>query len=194
MVMKKLIRKILKEDANLKVLKKYITRDLQKQVNSGEVPILDFVDLARKKLSENYYDEIRNIYFDFVGGEEEAFKLFKKYLEDKSITDEDIRKIGRMVFPSDHYKIIIKRIYNLDYKGNRIIGSNEELEFGFSLLDGQFDTSEGIMTLEELYDEKYDDIWLDVEDVLRSEIEDYVESIANNFGLEFDIITSHWDN
>ncbi len=192
--MKKLIRKILKEDANLKVLKKYITRDLQKQVNSGEVPILDFVDLARKKLSENYYDEIRNIYFDFVGGEEEAFKLFKKYLEDKSITDEDIRKIGRMVFPSDHYKIIIKRIYNLDYKGNRIIGSNEELEFGFSLLDGQFDTSEGIMTLEELYDEKYDDIWLDVEDVLRSEIEDYVESIANNFGLEFDIITSHWDN
>lgn len=192
--MKKLIKQILKEDVNLKVLKKYITRDLQKQVNSGEVPILDFVDLARKKLSENYYDEIRNIYFDFVGGEEEAFKLFKKYLEDKSITDEDIRKIGRVVLPSDHYKIIIKRIYNLDYKGNRIIGSNEELEFGFSLLDGQFDTSEGIMTLEELYNDINGDIWLDVEDVLRSEIEDYVESIANNFGLEFDIITSHWDN
>ena len=192
--MKNLIRRILKEDANLKVLKKYITRDLQKQVDSGEIPMLDFTDLARKKLSETYYDEIRNIYFDFVGGEEEAFKLFKKYLEGKSMTVDDIKKIGWNIHPNDYYEFIIKRIYNLDYRGNRIVGNNEELEFGVELLDGQFDTSEGIMTLEEIINQRYDDIWLDVEDLLRGQIEDYVESVANNFGLEFDTITSYWDN
>jgi hypothetical protein len=189
--MKNLIRQILKEEETNKVLKNYIIKLLQRQVDSGLIPKLDSIDLYRKGF-RNYFEQINNWYHEFVGGEEEAFKLFKKYLEDKSITDEDIKKIGRMVFPSDHYKIIIKRIYNLDYKGNRIIGSNEELEFGFSLLVGQFETSEGIMTLEELYNDINDDIRLDVEDVLRSEIEDYVDSIANNFGLEFDVITSHW--
>ena len=192
--MKNLIRKILKEDANIKVLKKYITRDLQKQVDSGEIPMLDFVDLARKKLSETYYDEIRNIYFDFVGGEEEAFKLFKKYLEGKIITDKNIRSIGWNINPNEYYKVKIIKVYNLDYRGNRIIGNNEELEFGFALLDGQFDTSEGILSLGELYDEEYDSAWLDMEDSLRGQIEDYVESVANNFGLEFDTITSYWDN
>ena len=192
--MKNLIRRILKEDVNIKVLKKYITRDLQKQVDSGEVPMLDFTDLARKKLSETYYDEIRNIYFDFVGGEEEAFKLFKRYLEGKNATVDDIKKIGWNIYPNDHYEFIIKRIYNSDYRGNRIVGSNEELEFGVELLDGQFETTEGIMTLEELIDDKYDDIWLDVEDSLRGQIEDYVESVSNNFGIEFNTITSYWDN
>ena len=33
MVMKNLIRRILQEDANIKVLNKHITRDLQKQVD-----------------------------------------------------------------------------------------------------------------------------------------------------------------
>lgn len=190
--MKNLIRKILKEDANLKVLKKYITRDLQKQVDSGEIPMLDFTDLARKKLSETYYDEIRNIYFDFVGGEEEAFKLFEKYLEGKIITDKNIRSIGWNIHPDEYYKVKIIKVYNLDYRGNRIIGNNEELEFGFELLDGQFDTSEGILSLGELYDEEYDSAWLDIEDSLRGQIEDYVESVYNNFGLEFDTTTSHW--
>jgi hypothetical protein len=110
--MKNLIRRILNEDANLKVLTKYITKDLQKQVSSGEIPMLDFTDLARKKLSENYYDEIINIYFDFVGGPEEAFKLFKKYIEGKTITDDDLRKLGWNVHPNDQFKVKITRIYN----------------------------------------------------------------------------------
>lgn len=192
--MRNLIRKILKEDANIKVLKTYITRNLQKQVDSGKIPMLDFIDLERKKLSQNYFNEIKQIYFDFVGSEEDAFKLFKKYLENKIITDEDIRNIGRKVLPEDQYKIKITRIYNLDYRGNRIVGNNEELEFGFRLLDGQFATSEGILTLKKLYEDRYDDIWLDVTDHLRTEIEDYVWSVVNNFGLEFDVYTSHWDD
>ena len=191
--MRDLIRKILKENTDYEIVKRTVIKQLEKKVKSGEVPSLNYNYLQKIGLG-NFEDEIRQIYFDFVGGEEEAFKLFKKYLEGKVITDVDIRNIGRNVFPQDKYEFQITRIYNSDYRGNRIIGNNEELEFGFKLLNGQFDTSEGIMTLDELLEERYDDIWLDVEDVLRSEIEDYVESVSNNFGLEFDTITSHWDD
>ena len=191
--MRDLIRKILKENTDYEIVKRTVIKQLEKKVKSGEVPSLNYNYLQKIGLG-NFEDEIRQIYFDFVGGEEEAFKLFKKYLEGKVITDVDIRNIGRNVFPQDKYEFQITRIYNSDYRGNRIIGNNEELEFGFELLDGQFDTSEGIMTLDELIEERYDDIWLDVGDVLRSEIEDYVESVSNNFGLEFDTITSHWDD
>lgn len=190
--MRDLIKKILKESVDYEIVKRAVTKQLDKKVKSGEVPSLNF-DYLQKIGLGNFEDEIRQIYFDFVGGEEEAFKLFKKYLEGKVITDVDIRNIGRNVYPQDKYEFQIIRIYNSDYKGKRILGSNEELEFSFELLDGEFDTSEGMMTLDELLEERYDDIWLDVEDVLRSEIEDYVESIANNFGLTFDAITSYWD-
>ncbi len=191
--MRDLIRKILKENTDYEIVKRTVINQLEKKVKSGEVPSLNFNYLRKIGLG-NFEDEIKQIYFDFVGGEEEAFKLFKKYLEGKVITDVDIRNIGRNVYPQDKYEFQITRIYNSDYRGYRIIGNNEELEFGFKLLNGQFDTSEGIMTLDELIEERYDDIWLDVEDVLRSEIEDYVESVSNNFGLEFDTITSHWDD
>ena len=46
--------------------------------------------------------------------------------------------------------------------------------FGFDLISGQFGTSEGILTLKELYKEKYDDIWVDVRDHMTNEIEDYI--------------------
>ena len=43
-------------------------------------------------------------------------------------------------------------------------------------------------------DERYDDIWLDVTDHLRSEIEFYILNISEgDFGLYFDTATSHWD-
>ncbi len=190
--MRDLIRKILKENTDYEIVKRTVIKQLEKKVKSGEVPSLNYNYLQKIGLG-NFEDEIRQIYFDFVGGEAEPFKLFKKYLEGKVITDVDIRNIGRNVFPQDKYEFQITRIYNSDYRGKRILGSNEELEFGFKLLDGEFDTSEGMMTLDELLEERYDDIWLDVEDVLRSEIEDYVESVANNFGLTFDTITSHFN-
>ena len=190
--MKDLIRKILKEETDFNLLKPFITKSLEKQVNSGEIPKINFLELNKIGLA-SYKDEVFQIYYDFVGGEEEAFKLFKKYIEGKIITDEDIRNIGRKVLPEDQYKIKIVRIYNPDYRGNRIVGNNEELEFGFELLDGQFATSEGILTLSELYDEEYDDIWDEVTEHMRYELEDYVWSVSNDFGLEFDVCTSHWN-
>jgi hypothetical protein len=191
--MKDLIRKILSEETGNKVIKNYVTKMWNDQVRSGKIPMLNIVDLERKKLS-TYIDEITKWYLEFVGGEEKAFQLFKKYLENKVITDKDVNNPWGIIDPIDIYKVKITTIYNLDYRGNRIMGSNEELEFGFRILDGQFSTSNGILTLEELYEERYDDIWLDVTDFLRSEIEDYVSSVVENFGLQFDDHTSHWDD
>jgi len=188
--MKSIIRKILIEGSKLNILKKYLIKTWNDQVKSGKIPMLNIIDLHRKNLS-NHIDEIIKCYFEFVGGEEEAFKLFKKYIDGKIITDVGVRNMGLKVLPEDQYKIKITRIYNLDYRGNRILGSNEELEFGFELLSGQFLTSEGILTLEELYDEKYEHLWFDVRDYLRTELEDYVWSVSKNFGLEFDAYTSY---
>lgn len=189
--MKDLIRKILKEETDFNLLKPFITKSLEKQVNSGEIPKINFLELNKIGLA-SYKDEVFEIYYDFVGGPEQAFKLFKKYIQDITFTDEDIRKIGRRVYPDDHYKIKINRIYNLDYRGNRIVGNNEELEFGFKVLYGQFATSEGILTLDKLVNDfEHEDAMIDVFDNLRSEVEDYVWSVANNFCLEFDVFTSY---
>jgi len=191
--MKTLIRRILQEDANIKVLNKHITRDLQKQVNSGKVPMLNFLDLERKGLS-NYFDEIKQIYFDFVGDDEEAFKLFKSFIDDKNITEKDIESIGIRIDPNDKYRIKLTGIYNPDYRGTRVVGSNTILEFGFALLDGQFMTDQGILSLEELYGEEYDTIWNDITDNMKWEIEDYVLTQARNFGLEFDDAETYWND
>ena len=191
--MKTLIRRILQEDANIKVLNKHITRDLQKQVNSGKVPMLNFLDLERKGLS-NYFDEIKQIYFDFVGDDEEAFKLFKSFIDDKNITEKDIESIGIRIDPNDKYRIKLTGIYNPDYRGTSVVGSNTILEFGFALLDGQFMTDQGILSLEELYGEEYDTIWNDITDNMKWEIEDYVLTQARNFGLEFDDAETYWND
>ncbi len=190
--MRETIRKILRENKDYEFLKRFLTKNFEKQINSGEIPKINISDLKRKGLG-SHIDDIINIYFDFVGGPEEAFKLFKQFIEGKIVTDDDLRKTGINVHPEDQFKVKITRIYNPDYRGKRIVGNNEELEFGFDLLDGQFETSDGILTLEELYSERYDDIWLDVTDYLRSEIEGYVQEIAeNNFGLYFKDAISLW--
>lgn len=191
--MKNLIRRILEEDNNIKVIKKYIIRDLQKKVNSGKIPMLDFLDLERKGLS-NYLDEIKQIYFDFVGDGEEAFKLFKNFIDDKNITEKDIEGIGIRIDPNDKYRIKLTGIYNPDYRGSRVVGSNTILEFGFALLDGQFMTDQGVLSMEELYDDEYDEIWEDITSNLKWEIEDYVLIQALNFGLDFDDTEIYWND
>ena len=69
-----------------------------------------------------------------------------------------------------------------------------ELEFGFYIIDGTFDTSDGQLTYEELMDDHYDDIYLDVVNWLRGEIEGYVHTIQLDFGLNYLDVTSQWDD
>ena len=110
--MKNIIKKILSEETGNKVIKNYVTKMWKKQQDSGEIPRINYIELRKRNLYKNI-DQIKEWYLDFVGGEEEAFKLFKKYIEGKTISDDDIRKSGVTVMEEDIYKI---KIYNFDSK------------------------------------------------------------------------------
>jgi hypothetical protein len=180
--MRNKIKKILKEEETNKVLKNYIIKLLERQVEAGLTPQLDIIDLERKGFLI-YMDKIKEWYREFVGGDEEAFKLFKRTLEGKIVTDKDFRKITINVAPQDNYEISIIEIHNPDYRGKRIVGTNmEELEFSYGIIDGQFETNEGIMTLDEIYDDISGDLVVDVFESLAYEIEDYMMVMTANFG------------
>jgi hypothetical protein len=186
MVMKNLIKKILKEDEGNKVVKNYVTKMWKKQQDSGEIPRINSIELRKRNLDKNI-DQIREWYFDFVGGPEEAFKLFDKYIEGRTISDVDLRKSGVRVHPDDIFKVKIYKIYNKNFD------PGDELEFVFDIVSGQFITNQGVLTLRELYKDEYDDTWVDVTDHLRSEIEFYILGISEgDFGLYFEVATSHW--
>ena len=189
--MRNKIKKILKEEETNKVLKNYIIKLLERQVEVGLTPQLDIIDLERKGFLI-YMDKIKEWYREFVGGDEEAFKLFKRTLEGKIVTDKDFRKITINVAPQDNYEISIIEIHNPDYRGKRIVGTNmEELEFSYGIIDGQFETNEGIMTLDEIYDDISGDLVVDVFESLAYEIEDYMMVMTANFGLDFDFVKSY---
>lgn len=185
--MKNIIKKILSEETGNKVVKNYVTKMWKNQMDSGEIPRINYIELRKRNLDKNI-DQIKEWYLDFVGGEEEAFKLFKKYIEGRTISDKDLRKSGVAVIEEDIYKIEIYKIFNESFE------PDDELEFRFDIVSGQFLTSEGVLTLKELYKEEYDDLWVDVTDHLRSEIEFYILKISEgDFGLYFDLAASHWD-
>jgi hypothetical protein len=189
--MKNIIRKILKEEEGNKVVKNYITKVWKKQQDSGVIPMIDYYDLQKRNLHK-HINQINNWYFDFVGNEEEAFKLFKTFIEGRTITDNDLRDFGMNIHPDDNYEVKINKVYNPDYNGKRIVGTNDELEFGYTLVAGQFTTSQGILTLEELYSDEYDDVWADVTNYLTDEIQNYVLDVSEfNFGLKFKEVTAY---
>ena len=63
---------------------------------------------------------------------------------------------------------------------------------GFSIIDATLITDEGLLTLEELYQDEYDDIWVEVTDELRYQIEGYVEEVAASFFLEFSLVSTEF--
>lgn len=188
--MKQLIKKILKEETEFNILEKFVKRELDKKVKMGELPRIFHQSLKLLSL-DKYVDEIQKIYFDYVGGPEEAFKMFKDFINNNIITEKDLKDVGINLPAEDKFKVKLL-IDNPDYRGKRIVGRNDELEMGFSIIDGTFITSEGIMTLDELFEERYDDIWLDVTDDLRYQIEGYVEVVAASFFLEFSLVSTEF--
>lgn len=185
--MKDLIRTILREDSKLGTLKKYFFNIWEQQVNSGEIPRIGYVDVYRKKLSK-YIHQIDEWYYEFVGGEDEAFKLFDRYMTNLKVTDVDMKNADQKINPNDNFEVIVTRIYDTSYE------KDGELEFGFTIIDGTFLTDEGQLTWDELMEEKYDLIYIDVENWLRGEIEAYVHTTQLDFGLDYFVVTSHWDD
>jgi len=185
--MKSIIRNILREDSKLEILKKYFFTIWNDQVNSGEIPKIGYVDVYRKKLSK-YIEEIDKWYFEFVGGQEEAFKLFDQYMTNLKVTDKDLRDANQMINPNDHFEVVITRIFDESYN------DSGELEFGFTVIDATFLTDEGQLTWDELMHERYDSIYFDVENWLRGEIEGYVSTISLDFGLNYLYFRTQWDD
>ena len=188
--MRKLIKQILKEEErNISVLKNYFINTWEKQLNSGNSPrIPNIVDLERKRLY-NFITEINSWYLEFVGGEENATSMLDKYLDGLTVTEDDLKKMGFSIHPYDKFKIKITGV--IDYK-YRDYGNT--LGFGFYIIDGNFETSDGQLTYEELMDEHYDDIYHDVTNWLRGELEGYVYEICLSFGLDFTRVDSTWDD
>jgi hypothetical protein len=189
--MRKLIRRILLESYYPKGLERYISKSLENQVKSGLTPKLDWKKLKSQLLTDDYYDNIKNQYFDFVGGEQEAFKMFKKFIDGRIITEKDLKNIGFKIHPEDKYKVLINAVYTDSYDDSE----NNVLEVGFELLDAQYIIDGGIvLSLEQLNSEEYDDIWNEITDSMKWEIEDYVLVQALNYGLEYSDVDLQWND
>lgn len=189
--MRKLIRRILLESYYPKGLELYISKSLENQVKSGLTPKLDWIKLKSQLLTDDYYDNIKNQYFDFVGGEQEAFKMFKKFIDGRIITEKDLKNIGFKIHPEDKYKVLINAVYTDSYDDSE----NNVLEVGFELLDAQYIIDGGIvLSLEQLYSEEYDDIWNEIDDSMKWEIEDYLLVQALNYGLEYSDVDLQWND
>jgi len=188
--MKDLVRTILRENSHLDTLKKYFWDIWTNQVNLGKSPRIGYTDIRRKKLSK-YNKQIDQWYYEFVGGINESFKLFDRYMTNLTVTDVDMRKTDQYINPEDKFEILITRIFNKSYDENIV---NQTLEFGFIIKDATLLTDEGRLTWDELSDQKYDEIWDDIENWLRGELEGYVHTIQLDFGLDYLYIDSQWDD
>lgn len=188
--MKKLIKKILTEETNnLSTLKKYFINMWEKQVSSGKNPrIPNLTTLIRQRL-DTYVNEINSWYLEFVGGGENAKKMLEDFLDNITVTEDDFNKVDQHIGPNDKFKIKITGVQEFTTYKNQ-----PEIQFGFYIIDGIFETSDGQLTLEELYEDRYDDIWIDVTDWLRGELEGYVHSIGLTFGFDFTYVDSQWND
>jgi hypothetical protein len=188
--MRKFIKQILKEEErNISALKNYFINVWNKQSGSGKPPrIPDWGDLKRKRL-DIYFDDIKSWYLEFVGGEENAKKMLENYLNNITVTQNDFNKFNFNINPNDKFKIKITGVIDFDdpiYKS--------EINFGFYVIDGNFDTSDGQLSYNDLMDEQYDDIYEDVINWLRGELEGYVHTIGLTFGLDFTYVESQWND
>ena len=188
--MKKLIKKILTEETNnVSNLKKYFTNIWEKQVSSGKTPRIPYLFTLIRQRLDTYLNEINSWYLEFVGGEENAKKMLEDFLDNITVTEDDFNKIDQRVGPNDKFKIKITGVWEFTTHKNQ-----PEIQFGFYIIDGTFETSDGQLTYEELMDERYDDIYLDVENWLRGELEGYVHTIGLTFGLDFIYVDSQWND
>ncbi len=190
--MRNLIKKILKEETNdERILKNYILKVFQKQVDSGLTPHIPYEDFRRKKLT-THIELIDKFYFEFLeehygvsDGFEKAKTLFQN--EIKRANEKDLKNVGIDATVQDQFEVSIPW---LEFSGD-IIQLN--VEFGFSIVDCYLETEDGMKTYEELLSDDFSDVWwVEITDYLRGEIEDYVQRKGYDFGLNILNSNSHW--
>jgi hypothetical protein len=69
------------------------------------------------------------------------------------------------------------------------------VKFSFRINDCYLETEDGMKTYEEMLGDGFsDDQWTDVTDVLRRQIEDYLQIKGYDFGLNIFDVDSEWDD
>ena len=191
--MKRLIKKILKEEEGNKVIKNYVTKMWKKQVDSGLIPHIPYEDLQKRKLNHRI-ESIDKWYFEFLenhygvsDGFEKAKTLFHDTIAD--ITEEDLKKMDIDV-GQDKFEVSIPWIefYDID-------SEKRNVEFGFKITDCYLETDNGMKTYEEMLDNKFPDyLWVEITDVLKQQIEEYVQMKGYDFGLNILVSESVWSD
>jgi len=190
MVMKKLIRQILKEETDVSILKNFILKIFQKQVDSGLTPHIPYEDLRRKKITQ-YIELIDKWYFEFLenhygvsDGFEKAKSLFHNTIKDTN--EEDLKSVG-IGTGQDRFEISTPW---LEFSGDRV---QLNVEFGFSIVDCYLETENGMKTYEELLSDDFSDVWwVEVTDYLREQVEVYIQIKGYDFGLNILNVESEW--
>ena len=191
--MKTLIRQILKEETESNVLRKHIFKIFKKQIDSGLAPHIPYEDLRRKKLTV-YIELIDKLYFEFLenhygvsSGFEKAKTLYEEAV--KTVTEKDLKSVG-IDTGQDKFLVSIPWIefYDIDSERRNVV-------FGFAIIDCYLETDNGMKTYEEMLDNKFPDyLWNDVTDILRQQIEEYVQMRGYDFGLDILVSESAWSD
>jgi hypothetical protein len=193
MGMKNLIKKILKEEEGNKVIKNYVTKMWKKQVDSGLIPHIPYEDLQKRKLTQRI-ESIDKWYFEFLEdhyGVSDGFEKSKTLFQNAIavITEEDLKKMDIDV-GQDKFEVSIPWIEFYDVDSER-----RNIEFGFKIIDCYLETDNGMKTYEEMLDNKFPDyLWVEVTDVLKQEIEEYVQMKGYDFGLNILVSESVWSD
>ena len=187
--MKELIRQILKEEKDAKVLKNFIFKIFQNQVSSGLTPHIPYEDLRRKKITK-YIELIDRWYFEFleehygVDGREKAKSLFHFAIE--SIDEKDLNRVG-INTGQDKFNVTI---YWLEFSGEMM---QQDVEFGFGINDCYLETEDGMKTYEEMLSDDFSDQWwVEITDYLRDQIGEYIQRKGYDFGLNILNVKSEW--
>jgi hypothetical protein len=193
MVMKKLIKQILKEETESNVLRKHIFKIFKKQIDSGLAPHIPYEDLRRKKLTV-YIELIDKLYFEFLenhygvsSGFEKAKTLYEEAV--KTVTEKDLKSFG-IDTGQDRFEVSIPWLDFLEIDSVQM-----NIKFGFRINDCYLETDNGMKTYEEMLDNTFPDyMWNDVTDILRRQIEDYLQIKSYDFGLNIFDVDSEWDD
>jgi hypothetical protein len=189
--MKELIRQILKEEKDVKVLKNFIFKIFQSQVRSGLTPHIPYEDLRRKKITQ-YIELIDKWYFEFLEnhyGVNDGFEKAKTLFTDavKIVTEEDLKKMDINV-GEDKFEVSVPWLVFSDRDLTQI-----NVRFGFEIIDCYLETEVGMKTYEEMLSNNFSDyLWNDVTDFLRNQIGEYIQKKGYDFGLNIFDTESYW--
>lgn len=181
------IKKYLVESNQLKILKNYFFKIWQKQVNSGDKPTIDVVDIKRKKLFD-WIRDINRFYYEFIGGKEKSYEFLEEYLVGNEFTMEDVRKKGVSVYDGESY---IFKVDSLD-----IDLPSYSMDVYIYLLDAnlQFGPPNEVMNLRDLEKNSSQHFIDDLLHVVAFQIEDFVYKITSEFGLEINSVEVIFEN